>query len=675
MRLELLGTVRAWRHGQRVAVGPPKQRALLGFLAGRLNSAVSIEEIADAVWGSVLPRTAENAVHTYVAGLRRSLELPRTQEGTLSALVSTGGGYQLRMNPENVDARSFEHRLTEARGLRARGERELALDLLESALDLWRGEPYTAIPGPFAGVERMRLQELRFAVVEEWAAEMLAMGRHAETVAPLGDLVAKEPLRERLRALLMLSLQGCGRRAHALAVYRESRELLQAELGIEPGQELQTLHHRILTGHPALLTGDGGARSGAGAGSGAGSGPGSGAEGTRTSGAAPVSVGAEASAGSGAPRPAQLLPTARGFVGRGVEARRLRTIMAESCRRPEPGPVIAVVEGAPSVGKSALALRVAHEMADSFPDGHFFVDLCGSSLRRRQLGAKEVLGQVLRSLGVTEARLPEDLEGRTRLYRESLRGTRTLLFLDDAHDLVPLSPLLSEGPACVLVTSRWRPAGRLPIGRLLRVELPPLTPEEAVQLLSCLAGPGRIEGVRREALRLAALCGHLPLPLRIAADALVEHPGLSVAELADSTEGGRLDRLTVVGDAAASLRMSFRKSYRALSPEVGRMFRLLGLHDSREITVEVAATLAGVRPGIAGRQLEVLASAHLLNRTAPDRYSMCDLLRLYAAERAAEDPALSPTRGLSEMLARCGVREEGTPGPPRWAAVRHGAGR
>ncbi|MET9356778.1 BTAD domain-containing putative transcriptional regulator [Streptomyces sp. NPDC006617] len=751
MRLELLGTVRAWQHGQRVAVGPPKQQAVLGFLASRVNEAVSIEEIADGVWGSELPRTAGNAVHTYVAGLRRALGLPREQTAGGPALVSTGGGYALLMNPANVDARCFEHRLAEARRLCARGERRAALDLLESALDLWRAEAYTAVPGPFAVVERMRLQELRFTAVEEWATEMLAAGRHAEAAVPLGDLVVKAPLRERLRVLLMMSLQGCGRRAHALAVYRETRELLHAELGIEPCPDLRALHERILADQPLtfgrdargrLVIGAAGDPEGSGGVDGADGSAEPGASGTESEGAAtsadggagpgpggPAEVGRGAGIQGGArgtgaqdgtgcgtggpgtgavadahssatappfaparastqipgppsvpsvrsaritPRPAQLPPTVRGFIGRAAQRRRLRSLIDEVGAHPAKAPAIAVIDGAPGVGKSALALRIAHETAERFPDGQLFVDLCGSGLRRPRVSAGEALGLVLRSLGVAETRLPATVDGRARLYRTLLSGKRTLLFLDDVHDTESLAPLLSGGPTCVLVTSRWRQLGRLPSPHTERIELKPLTPQESVRLLAYLAGPQRLSGARHESFRLALLCGCLPLPLRIAAGALVEDPALSPARLADDIENGRLEQLTVVGDTAASLRMSFRKSYRAVPPEAARMFRLLGLHQGREITESTAATLAGLTREGASNRLDLLAAGHLLEQTGPGRYRLPDLLRLYAAECAEEEPLHGRTGALSRLLAQ-GDTEESGAGTDAAATLRRAA--
>ncbi|MFE0823700.1 BTAD domain-containing putative transcriptional regulator [Streptomyces sp. NPDC058847] len=626
MRLELLGAVRVREYGQEIMVGPPKQQAVLGVLAARLGETVSIEEIVDAVWGEQVPPTAVNAVHTYVAGLRRELQLPRQARCSNHALVSQGDGYALWLRPESVDARTFERRQAEARQLAARGEHHSALDRLESALELWRGDAYAGVPGPFAGAERARLQELRMAAVEDWGCEMLLRGRYTEAVVPLTEMTAKEPLREELRALLMLALQGCGRRAQALEVYRETWALLRRELGIEPGARLQALHQRILTDDPLLLALD-----------------------------RPTVRGTAAPAATRVAlrtvRPAQVPPTARGFVGRTGELTALRRVMARSVSSPhEQRTVVAVVEGAPGTGKSALALRLAHEMDDRFPDGQLFVDLGGSSLRGRPVTAAEAQVLVLRGLGVPEGALPPEPAERTALYRRVLASRRTLLFLDDVPRGARLDPLLS-GPSCVLLTSRWRQADLARRHAAHRVTLRPLAADESVDLIQLLAGP-RPAAEPEATLRLARLCGHLPLALRIAAQALVEEPGLSVAELADAVAGNRLGHLTVVDDATASLDISFRNSYRALPEDAARMFRLLGLYFAQDITVPVAATLAGTCHEQARRRLDALAEAHLVEETGEDRYRIPDLLHAYAGKCADEEPIWNRTAALARLLRR-----------------------
>ncbi|MGX1881815.1 BTAD domain-containing putative transcriptional regulator [Streptomyces sp. NPDC055287] len=638
MRLQLLGPVRAWRQGTEVVLGPPKQRAVLGLLAGRAGDVVGVEEIVDAVWGSEIPRTAVNGVHTYVAGLRRALESQRGNRESGGLLVSSSGGYSLRLEPDAVDAHVFVQRHAQACRLRAEGDVQGALTLLDSTLSLWHGEAYASVPGPYASMERTRLQELRLAATEEWAGDLLTLGRHTEVVAVLSDLVAKEPLREKLRWLLMLTLYRCGRRADALKLYRDTRLLLRDELGIEPGSELRSLHEQMLSGHPGL----GGHTS-----------PGALATVSPSMPEEPVPL------ARSVVRPAQLPPLARGFVGRSLEFAQLRRLVTAGVEHPQDRTTMAVISGPPGVGKSALALRVAHEMSGRFPDGQLFVDLCGTAAGRRPLGAMEALALLLRSLGIEEGAMPADLPGRTALYRSLLYGRRMLLLLDDAFDAEQLRPLVPQGPACVLITSRWRQDGLVARDGAYRVELAPLPPEESVNLLSYLATNERVAREPEAAALLARLCGHLPLALRITAEALAARPELSARKLAEAVEDCCMERLDVVRDAAASLRTAFGRSYRALPPEVARMFRMLGLYDGRVITVDIAARLSGGNVARARRQLESLAEANLLEKAAGDCYRFHDLIGLYAAECAEEEPAPSRTAALARALAMQG-EETGT---------------
>jgi DNA-binding SARP family transcriptional activator len=615
VRLELLGMMRAWRHGGEVTLGPPKQCAVLGLLARRINHRVSLDEIIDAVWGSEIPRSAAACVHTYVAGLRRSLEPERSRRDSGDILVSTGGGYVLHIEPENVDVERFLRLHAQARRLNADGRPEQSLAAFDQALGLWRGEAYTNIPGPFAEVERAHLEELRLTAVEEWAVVMLALGRHTELAAVLSDLVAREPLRERLRWLLMLTLYRCGRQAHALAVYRETRRLLSEELGIEPGIDLRTLHEQILAGGPGLAA--------------------------PLNALSPVSLAAVDRKETGpVPRPAQLPTPARGFVGRVAEQARLRQVLDPTSGRRKDRTNVAVIHGAAGVGKTALALHMAHQYADQYPDGQLYIDLCAFDPDRDPLSASSALGSLLRSMGVGDRSLPGDLAGRTALYRSLLNGRRVLVVLDDASDAEQVRPLIPSGPACVLITSRRRQSGLVVRDGAHRISLAPLEPQESLKLLGYLVGLERLAGHRDDAERLAELCGHVPLALRIMAEHLATDPGMPLEEQLRryGADRDRLDHLTVADDAADSLQSVFAASYLELPPEAARMFRLLGRHESPLITVSVAASLAGVTRGGAERLLDILVDNHLLDTVGRHHYRFPPLIGVFAAECAREEP-------------------------------------
>jgi DNA-binding SARP family transcriptional activator len=624
-RIQLLGPIRAWQDGNEIALGPPKQRAVLALLASRAGDVVGIERIIDAVWGSEIPRTAANGVHTYVAGLRRALEPGRSGRRAASVLDSAAGGYCLGVSPEDVDVTRFARSHAEARRARGASDTGGALALYEDALSLWHGEAFAGIPGPFAAMERTRLQDLRMTAVEEWASDMLEADRHAEIVADLTAAVAQEPLREKLRWLLMLALYRSDRQAHALAVYTETRQLLDQELGIEPGPELRHLHQEILAGRAAAP-----ARENT---------PAPNPPGGLTDVVAPDT-----------PRPAQIPPLARGFVGRTAELARLESVLTEDEDRHDASTPVAVLDGLAGVGKTAVALELARRLKDRFPDGQLFVDFGGTGLQGRLLTAAEALAQLLRSLGVDEARVPGDLAGRISLYRSLLHGRRMLVLCDDVLNAEQLRPLIPRGASCVLATSRQRLTGLAIRDGAHLVRIGPLTDHESAELLTYLGG----DLLREEeavTMRLARICGGLPLALRSAVEGLIAAgevpPAVAVERYAD--QRGLLDHLTVEGDAAASVRTVFEASYHGLPAEGARMFRYLGLSPDKPITVEEAAAVAGTSRETAGRLLELLVNSHLLERISVHHYGFHGLIGLYASECAQRE--LTTARGL----ARSGI--------------------
>ncbi|WP_258193256.1 AfsR/SARP family transcriptional regulator [Streptomyces sp. MA5143a] len=632
--MQLLGPVRAWRHGREVVLGPPKQRAVFALLAGRANDVVSVDHIIDAVWGGDIPQTAANGVHTYVAGLRRVLEPERSRRESGEVLISTAGGYALQTDPETVDATRFARRHAQARRARVEGRLQEALDVAESALSLWHGEAHSGVPGPFAAMERTRLQDLRLTAVEEWAADMLEADRPVEAVTVLLGAVAEEPLREKLRWLLMTALYRCGRQAHALEVYAETRRLLRHELGIDPSAELRTLHQQILTGSPVTSVGAAG-----------------------TSAVAPVDSGAPDPEPPSTrlvlaetPRPAQLPPVARGFVGRSRELEQLARLLTENDPRGASTPIV-VVDGPAGVGKSAFALELAHRLSEHFPDGQLYVDLLGTSMEGRSLSASEALLQVLRSLGVDDTRIPADLASRATLYRSLLHGKRVLVMLDDVLSADQLRPLIPGGSSCVLSTGRQRLGGLAVRDGAHLLRLDPLGTQDALALLRCLGGD-RLHHQEAVARRLVGLSGGRPLALRMMAETLAANPDVPLAALVQRIveEHGRLDRLAAGGDASTSLHTLFETSYQALPEEAARMFRLLGLFSDGLITVSAAADLAGTTESEAVGTLKLLARRHLLREADRGVYRFHELMRLYAAECAEREPLTDRSAAVARLL-------------------------
>jgi YVTN family beta-propeller protein len=239
IEFRLLGPFEVCERGQPLEVGAGKQRALLAVLLLRAGKVVSTDRLIDALWEEDPPASALNSVHVYVSQLRKALGNGR--------LETRGRGYLLTLEAEQLDLDRFERLLDEGRALLAAGEPERAAKTLRIGLALWRGPPLSDFASePFAQSEIARLEELRLAALEERIEADLALGRHAELVSELEALVREHPLRERLRAQLMLALYRSGRQAEALASYQEARRTLAEELGLELGRRLQELEGAIL---------------------------------------------------------------------------------------------------------------------------------------------------------------------------------------------------------------------------------------------------------------------------------------------------------------------------------------------------------------------------------------------------------------------------------------------
>jgi len=248
MEFRILGSLEVWDDGRPLRVGGPKQRALLALLLLEANEVVSTDRLVDELWGERPPPTAQKIVQNYVSQLRR--ELGNGNEGRLA---TRPGGYAVRVGDGELDLDAFERFARGARAARDANDLPAASAALAEGLALWRGAPLRDLDfSPGIRTESARLDERRLAVLEERIALDLDLGRHQDLVGELEALVTRHPLREQLRAQLMLALYRCGRQAEALEAYREGRALLVEELGLEPGEELQRLEQAILRHDPAL---------------------------------------------------------------------------------------------------------------------------------------------------------------------------------------------------------------------------------------------------------------------------------------------------------------------------------------------------------------------------------------------------------------------------------------
>jgi tetratricopeptide (TPR) repeat protein len=336
--------------------------------------------------------------------------------------------------------------------------------------------------------------------------------------------------------------------------------------------------------------------------------------------------------------PRQLPATVADFTGRVAELQAL-TRMLDQAGTSTPGTVvISAIGGTAGVGKSALALHWAHQVATRFPDGQLYVNLHGFDPSGNPTAPTEATRGFLDALGVPPERIPASPEAQAGLYRSLLADKRVLILLDNARDEQQVRPLLPASPGIlVLVTSRSQLAGLGAAGGARLISLDVLSHAEAVQLLAARLGPVRAAAQPAAVGRIAALCACLPLALAVAAARAAARATFPLAalaaELADSAR--RLDALDA-GDPGSSVRPVFSWSVRQLTSEAARIFRLLGIHPGPDICVPAAASLAGRSEPRAHRLLRELADAHLIAEHVPGRYVFHDLLRAYAAEQACD---------------------------------------
>jgi DNA-binding SARP family transcriptional activator/tetratricopeptide (TPR) repeat protein len=589
----LLGPLDVRTDGTPVPVPAAKRRALLAALLLRANHVVPVDELAEVLWGEDLPSAPRSGVQNYVMRLRQAL-------GAVGSRITTHPrGYLIRVEAGELDLDRFEGLLRDARTAAREARWPDAAGHASAALALWRGEPLADLDSDLLPARAgPRLSELRLQALETRIEAELQLGRPGEVIGELRQLTAEYPLRERLHGLLMLALYRDGRQAEALAAYQDARIVLIDELGTEPGPDLQQLHQQILTADPAVV----------------------------------LTTGAAAASASLVPR--QLPAAVAGFTGRAAELAALSGMLD---RAGTPGTVvISAIGGTAGVGKTALALYWAHQVAGRFPDGQLHVNLRGYGPSGTPVTATEAIRAFLGALGVPAERIPPDPHAQAGLYRSLLADRRMLIVLDNAIDEQQARPLLPASPgSLVIVTSRRQLAGLAAADGARLLSLDVLSHGEAVQMLAARLGASRAAAEPRAVDRIAGLCACLPLALAVAAARGAARPRFALAALADelAESAGRLDALDG-GDPATSVRAVFSWSYHQLGGAAARMFRLLGLHPGPDISVAAAASLAGCPEPQARRLLGDLARAHLIAEQVPGRFAFHDLLRAYAAEQA-----------------------------------------
>ncbi|QLY29662.1 AfsR/SARP family transcriptional regulator [Nocardia huaxiensis] len=624
-QLAVLGPVELMSDGAPTPPMPPKQRAALVMLAFARGRTVSVDELAEGIWGAQRPSSAVGALRNYAWALRKHLSV---RPGSV-LLSSESRGYRLD-GPLELDADRIESLRAEADHARAGGHLEHAEASVRAALLLWRGDPLTGVPGPWAAAERARLRRLRRVLQEDLADIAVQRGDYQSAIADLVALISGDPLGERLRGLLMTALYRAGRRTEALEEYQRIRRLLVAEQGIEPGPALLELHRQILSDELPPADAD----------------------------AAPDRTIIL--------KPAQLLPDTADFTGRQELVRDLCAELGgaggtvssgasgeDGVRAGAIAPAVTsgmgvvgrkalvAISGMGGVGKTALALHVAHRIREDYPDGQLYVDLHGAGSEPAHPG--QVLGAFLRALGVPQRQVPVGVDERAALFRSTVSGRRLLLLLDNARDAAQVVPLLPGEPRCAVLVTARRPLTALPgvHSAALRV----LETGEAVELFSRIVGQQRVAAEPEATRRIVELCGLLPMAVRIVAARVAARPQWTIVSEAErlAVERHDLDRFRA-GELA--LTAAFRAGYEQLAPAAARTFRMLAVAELPDLPLAATAAVLDTIESVAEDLCEELVDRGMLETVGRGRYHYHDLMRLFALSRAGDDGDVDVTARL-----------------------------
>ncbi|MFF2789612.1 BTAD domain-containing putative transcriptional regulator [Streptomyces sp. NPDC058049] len=661
LRFNVLGSLEGWFGEVRLRLGGAIQERVLCVLLLEAGRVVPVARLVEATWEKDPPVTAAHQVRKAVADLRR-----RIPTGT-EVIATDGPGYRVVVADDQVDLLRFDT-LTKAAGQALReGGRSEAAEALRSALALWRGSVLSGTGGPVIEAAAIALEERRLAAAEQFFDLSLALGESGELISGLRALITQHPLRETLRGQLMLALYRSGRQAEALKEYGEVRELLVDELGIDPGPRLAKLYEAILRDSPELAAPERPA-------------PVITAPPRTVPGpAAPVdpvpepAVPVPAVAEGAAPEtPARTEPDREGepgtrvapadapctlpydlpdFTGRAKELAELFDYVQDEGRGGERYARIVAIDGMGGMGKTTLAVRAAHRLAGRYPDGQLHIDLHGFTPGRQPVTPTAALDGLLRTLGTPGDRIPEDLEGRTALWRSKLDGRRMLLLFDNAVDAAQIRPLLPASPGSLaLITSRGR---LLDLDGVEWVSIGMMEPEDSTSLMAETLGTTRVAAEPAASAELAELCGHLPLALRIATARLRNRPRWTVRYLVERLrdEKRRMDELS---SGERSVAATLRLSYLAMDEEYRTAFRILSLYPCAGTDVHSAAALLGTAVRDAEDALEFLLDVHLVQQPDIGLYTFHDLVRSFAQSlrgpATADDDAAAVERLLGYYL-------------------------
>jgi len=531
---------------------------MLALLLLKANHLVSVDDLIELLWEEQPPASAVNIIHKYIGAIRRLLEPDLEARAAGRWLTRHGPAYRLAVDEDMSDLISFRRLVKDAGSAHAANQPADALDLLTHALGLRRGacgeglDLYGRNSDCFSTVD----QEYVSAVTQ--AADAALASAQPKRILPLlRQWAASESLNESLQARLMLVLAASGQQALALAHYQKVRQRLDSELGVDPGLELRAAHITVLRQELPLT--------------------------------------AAGNAPSPLVPPAQLPADLPSFAGRESELSQAAQMLGADGG----GPTVAicVIDGMAGIGKTTFAIHWAHRAARHFQDGQLYLDLRGFDASGSATAPEDALYALLCSLGVPAGQIPDGLDARAGMYRSVLAGKHVLVVLDNARDVGQVRPLLPGTAGCLVIATSRNPLTGLAMtdgARLVTLNLPSVS--TARETLERRLGADRIAAEPGAVEEIIRLCGQLPLALAIVS-ARAAHPGFTLESIAAELQRtqSRLDALGPAG-VAADARTVFSWSYHHLSPQAGRLFRLLSLHPAADITTAASASLLGAPP-------------------------------------------------------------------------------
>ncbi|MFL6118248.1 tetratricopeptide repeat protein [Actinophytocola sp.] len=591
MELRILGQVRLLMQEQ-VDLGATKVRGLLGYLSYRANEPVHVDRIAEALWDGGPRRSPGKALHTYASRLRRVLR----DAGCPADLRNAHRSYRLVIDPSTVDYHRFLGRMREGHRARGGGDQEAAAEHFAAALALWDGSPLADLDTDWARRNRETMTSLELIPAHCALFDTrMSLGDHDVVLDGLPPLMSDHPADERLAIRWIRALAAADRAEEVPVFFREFAGRLLADLATRPSAELVETAREATTRRLVAV--------------------------------APCR-----------PAPPRDTPD---FTGRAALLAELDALLDPTGRVVD----VVALDGPPGIGKTALVRHWAHLRLPWFPDGVLYVDMAGYA-ETPLVMAHAVMAVFLAELGVSPTRIPDATGERAALLRALLSSRSVLVVLDNARDSDHVRPLLEATSPCpALITSRQRLSGITYRGGV-PLSIPALPPDEATALLTKRIGP-RSLGDEAAFATLVELCRGLPLALRIVGEHVAMRPMAPIGDLAAELAERLLDAGSHGDTHTTTLRCAFSVSYRALRPAEQRLFRLLGLHPGTRFSVHAVRALAG---GEVDALLDALVGAHLVTQEGAGRYSIHDLLHVYATDTVHADGAAADRERATHRL-------------------------